>query len=521
LLPAFFLKFIKPKQEHLFSTPNLLTMKKSIIVLALLLWSGAHLTYGQGSELYGPGLKLKVNEDGSKYVRFIIWNQIWARSIQNNPGTTVNGRAEQTSLDIGARRARILAYAQVSPRYLVLTHFGINNQTFVNGGAPGGGITGNPGPIPVQQNPANGALNAEGISAKKPGLFFHDIWNEYTVFSPVNLETGEKNNFSMAIGAGLHYWHGTSRLTNASTLNFLAIDAPIFNWHTIELSDQFARQFGVYTKGKVGKIDYRFNLSKPFITNLNPPAPGLNGPVAVDNNVGSTKPVYAGYASYQFFDQEANVLPFAVGSYLGTKRVFNIGAGFHLNPEGTASRAEAGGPLQKHDIRVLSTDIFADLPFGSQGMAVTAYGVLYNFNYGPNYLRHVGIMNVGTFVAEEGQQGYVPPTQRSISGPGNGRTLFGTGNTFYTQAGLLLPRNTLGVNNGKLQPFAAYTFKQIDALPNNGHYYDLGFNYLVDGHHAKLTFQYSSRPVHIGTSAANSTLGPRRGEFIIQSHIYL
>ena len=29
-------------------------------------------------------------------------------------------------------------------------------------------------------------------------------------------------------------------------------------------------------------------------------------------------------------------------------------------------------------------------------MAVTAYGVYYNFDFGPNYLRTTGIMNPGT-----------------------------------------------------------------------------------------------------------------------------
>jgi hypothetical protein len=34
----------------------------------------------------------------------------------------------------------------------------------------------------------------------------------------------------------------------ASTLNFLTIDAPIFNWPLIENSDQFARQMGLFAK---------------------------------------------------------------------------------------------------------------------------------------------------------------------------------------------------------------------------------------------------------------------------------
>lgn len=480
-------------------------IKKTFYLLLFLLLAGWQSVFAQGSDLYGAGLKIKANEDGSKYVRFIIWNQFWARYIQNNPGTMVNGKPENNSIDFGLRRARVLAYAQLSPRYLVLTHFGIDNQTFINGGVPGGGLTGNGGP---------------NTTGKKPGMFFHDVWNEYTVIAPVNSTTGETNPFSLSIGAGLHYWHGTSRMTNASTLNFLAVDAPIFNWHTIEVSDQFARQFGVYVKGKAGKIDYRFNVSKPFMTNGLPPAPIQDGDpvpvpnVAVDNNTGTNPVSYAGYASYQFLDQESNLLPFAVGTYLGTKRVFNIGAGFYHNPDGTTSWRSATGPLtaanqQKHDITVLSADVFADIPFGENGMAVTSYSALYNFNYGPNYLRHVGIMNIGA-----PDPNYTGEVARS--GAGNGRPLFGTGNTFYTQAGLLLPKTLLGTGHGRLQPFAAYTFKQIDALPVNGSYYDLGFNYLIDGHHAKVTLQYSTRPVHIG-----NRIDRHLGELILQTHIYL
>jgi hypothetical protein len=486
-------------------------MKKALYLLSFLLLTGWQHLFAQGSDLYGSGLKLKANEDGSKYVRFIIWNQFWARYIQNNPGTMVNGKPEENSFDFGLRRARVLAYAQVSPRYLVLTHFGIDNQTFINGGVPGGGITGNGGP---------GGVNSPATTGKKPGIFFHDVWNEYIVIAPVNATTGNPNTFSLSIGAGLHYWNGTSRLTNASTLNFLAVDAPIFNWHTIEVSDQFARQFGAYVKGKLGKIDYRFNVSKPFMTNTPPPTTLVNEVatpvpnIAVDNNTGTNPISYAGYASYQFLDQESNLLPFAVGTYLGTKRVFNIGAGFYHNPNGATSwRSATGGTTaanqQKHDITVLSADVFADIPFGTTGMAVTSYSVLYNFNYGPNYLRNVGIMNIGT--NNEAYNG-----ARARAGAGNSRPLFGTGNTFYTQAGLLLPKTLLGTGHGRLQPFAAYTFKQIDALPVNGNYYDLGFNYLIDGHHAKLTFQYSTRPVYIGNS-----IDRHLGEFILQTHIYL
>jgi hypothetical protein len=47
---------------------------------------------------------------------------------------------------------------------------------------------------------------------EKPGLFFHDAWNEYAVVLP---EKDKK--FSMSLGAGLHNYMGLSRLTMAST----------------------------------------------------------------------------------------------------------------------------------------------------------------------------------------------------------------------------------------------------------------------------------------------------------------
>jgi hypothetical protein len=64
-------------------------------------------------------------------------------------------------------------------------------------------------------------------AGKKPG-FFHDAWNEYALVLP------ERQKFSLTMGGGLHYYMGLSRATMASTLNFLTIDAPIFNWPLIE-----------------------------------------------------------------------------------------------------------------------------------------------------------------------------------------------------------------------------------------------------------------------------------------------
>ena len=457
-------------------------VKYLIVVLLLISLKG----FSQGSTDYGAGLKFNLNEDGSKFMRVIAWNQIWMRSAQMNPGTMIGGEATSTATDIGNRRLRFLAYAQVSKRYMIVTHFGINNQTFINGGAAGTSGTGGYG------------------AGKKPGLFFHDAWNEYAVVLPQ-----KEKKFSMSLGAGLHYYMGLSRLTMASTLNFLTIDAPIFNWPLIENSDQFARQVGLFAKGKYGKLEYRLSYNKPYATNLVPTnVTTADNAVAVDNS-GMTKWSKAGYFEYQFLEQEANVLPFKVGSYLGTKKVFNVGAGFYTAPD--ATRSSVNGTINKHDIKLFSADVFLDLPIGKKEnkMALTAYSVLYDYDFGPNYLRNVGIMNIGS----------VDPTftgSRAIAGAGNAQPTIGSGNIWYTQAGILLP-NKDEKPKVRIQPFGAVTYKKFDALEQSSTQFDLGSNFFLDGHHAKITAQYSTRPVYTAATTRSGSLG----DFIVQIQIYL
>ena len=459
-------------------------MKKILTFIGLALLSSS--LYSQGSPDYGNGLKLNLNPEGDKYVRFILWNQIWLRNTEMNPGTMVSDEATKNTWNIGNRRLRALAYAQITKRYMVLMHFGINNQTFINGGAPGTTGTGGYG------------------NGKKPQMFFHDAWNEYAVVLP-----GEAGEFSLSLGAGLHYYMGLSRMTMASTLNFLTVDSPIFTWPLIDNSDQFARQMGMFAKGKYGKFEYRFSLNKPFATNLAPV--DVTNPaarVAVDNN-GNPKFSKAGYVEYQFLDSESNLLPFKVGSYLGTKKVFNLGAGFYHQKDGT--RTSVNSQIEKHDIALYAVDAFADLPLGNakNKMALSAYAGFYNYNFGPNYLRNLGIMNIGSndpnFIGD-----------KAIAGAGNLQPMIGSGNIYYLQAGLLLPSNA-DKPKIRIQPFAAYTNKNFKALENSSSQFDIGANWFIDGHHAKLTTQYSTRPTYTSASAEPKS----KGEFILQFQIYL
>jgi hypothetical protein len=458
-------------------------MKKLLTISGLFF---SILLSAQGSLDYGGGLKFNINPEGSKYMRFIVWNQIWLRSTELNPGTNIGDESVDNFQDAGLRRLRVLAYAQISPRYMILTHIGINNQTFINGGAAGTAGTGGYG------------------AGKKPGLFFHDAWNEYAVVLPQ-----ESKPFSLSIGAGLHYYMGLSRMTMSSTLNYLTVDAPIFNWPLIENSDQFARQMGLFAKGKYDRFEYRFSLNKPFATNQTPVnvTSELNAR-AVDNN-NSAQWSKAGYVEYQFLDKESNFLPFKVGSYLGTKKMFNIGTGFYTSPSGT--QTSVNGVKKEHPINLLSGDVFLDMPVGAKEkkMAITAYSVFYDYDFGPNYLRNVGIMNEG--ITQPNYTG-----SPALAGPGNLQSLIGSGNIWYTQAGILLP-NKNAKPKVRIQPFGAYTYKNFDALDKSSNQFDIGANFFLDGHHAKITTQYSTRPVYTNPSAIDSN----KGELIVQLQIYL
>ena len=69
----------------------------------------------------------------------------------------------------------------------------------------------------------------------------------------------------------------------------------------------------------------------------------------------------------------------------------------------------------------------------------------------------------------------------------------------------------------RIQPYGAVTYKDFDALQKSSTQYDLGANFLLDGHHSKITTQYSTRPVYSAPGVKENS----KGEFIVQLQIYL
>ena len=529
----------------------------------------------QGNENYKNGLRLYLNKDSTSFIRLLMWSQIWTRWQSQNPNTGINGNANvPETWDIGIRRSRILMHGQLSPRLLVFWIIGANNQTFTNGG--GGLLTG-----------------PDGVTdGKRQSVFVHDAWTEFKV------------SRELYLGAGLLTWSGLSRGSNAATLNFLTIDSPLYGWALLDANDQFARTFGLYAKGEIGKLNYRAVLTKPFAipetatgwtaatpaqqagvsprTTLSGRSPGwAAGLISLPNayNISAynsrtlNQPLMQLYTNYDFWEQESSVLPFMVGSYLGTRKVFNIGGGFMIQPDAMWSRqsrgltalpADIGANLTpeqrdalaldvinngvyptaatnysslneadritlmrsavdtaRHDMRLFSVDSFLELPMGSgdSRSSITAYAAYYWFDYGPNFVRNAGTMNLGA----ANPAGSVNASPATFNGPGTAYPTWGTGNVFHLQAGYLFPKRwTRGF--GRLQPYGTVSYANFRRLNDSYLMPEAGVNWILAGQNAKITLHCRPRPIFSAATGTDLMGGMNRtghrNEIITQFFMY-
>jgi hypothetical protein len=477
----------------------------SILALLVLVARALELR-AQGSDIYGAGLRINLSEDSTKYLRFLTWHQVWFRFMENNPNTYINEAAAPTSFDIGLRRSRFLVFAQINDNFLVLTHIGVNNQTQSTGGlgAPGSAVDPN-------------------ASAKKPQLFVHDAYGE------LRIAGGKKpTNDGLFWGFGLHSYNGLSRMSMSSTLNYMANDAPIINWAEIEASDQFARMLGTYIKGKFSGFNYTFALDMPFrfaagnnftnFVNL----PNDSSRTTSNYAPNALTPMWKGYVSYEFWEKESRVLPFTVGTYVGTKKVFSLGVGFQHQSNAMRTRAFNIKTNQYDtsnvDFTALSADVFVDAPLrdGKDSDALTFYAAYYRLQLGKNYLRHIGIMNPATSARP------TPESPNALSGAGNAYPLIGTGNAGYAEIGYVLPGRAKLLPDGafssmRIQPYLAATVCDYEALRQPFLLPEAGVNFYLEGHNCRLNLHYRGRPVYDQYRNYKDT----RTEIIFQAQVYL
>jgi len=449
-----------PKTNH---------QKFVILISSLLLVTSQ--TFAQFPEKLKNGLRYYIDKnDSSRFITLNMVGQFWIRYNENNPYTTVNGASQNYTTDMSIRRIRFVLSGALTDRVNFYVQFGQNNLNY--------------------------------LSARKAGSFFHDVTADYAVI---------KKKFS--IGAGLNGWNGPSRFSNTSVASILVLDPPNYQEVTNDTYDQFVRRLGVYAKGKLGKLDYRVSVGKPFVIQTT----SGSGTESINiNSAFSTLPpelVYQGYFMYQFFDQESNFGPGTVGSYLGKKRVFNIGAGFYSQRNAMFHYGDAVvKDTVSQNLELFALDVFYDAPLNKEkGTALSLYSCYSNYNYGTNFIKVTGPDNPANGSSKTA-------TSFERANYGNAFPYLGTGNAGYIQTAYKFRNKLLG-DQGTLQPYVDLQYSRYDRLNDAMYVFDIGVNWLIYGNNSKITLNYQNRPYFAPNSSGALVQNSRLAQWVIQYHV--
>jgi hypothetical protein len=212
----------------------------------------------------------------------------------------------------------------------------------------------------------------------------------------------------------------------------------------------------------------------------NIPDLGSSKPTDVSYDFTSDKFGSEAYVAYQFFDTENIRLSAKSFSYLGSKKILNIGLGYEYQPRASALLNQNRDTVFNNTLSY-AIDCYADLPLKS-GAVFSAYGAFYNYDYGKNWLKTGGSGNY--FLGGNTPQG-----------SGTAEYTCGTGKAFYAHAAYLFARN-LTKENHRLQVYLYTYFKNFEALKQASWQPGCGLNYYILGHNAKIGLQYYLRNVY-------------------------
>jgi len=410
------------------------------IFLWLLLISTTTINIGQSLK---DG-KLLLNENGDHYLKLSFVSQFWLRSGKYNPGSTVFGYAKERGTDIGIRRFRLQLFGQLTDKIFFFSQFGENNYN--------------------------------NISDRKPSFFVHDVYSEYAF-----------DKTKLSVGVGLSGWSGLARFASPAVGSIMGLDAPLFQQATNDVTDQFLRKLGVFAKGKLGRLDYRILVAQPLAFQK---SPNYSAEVTKNSNFSSKPPKaqWNGYFQYQFKDIEANTTPYMTGTYHGKKSVFNIGAGIEFQKNSMWHLSDSGKDTIQTNLLMYAVDLFYDVPIGIKGEALSIYANASHLDYGPSYIRNLGVMN---------------PTNGStntnvINGGGLAFPAYGTGNVLYFQIGYKCKDNLIGKST--LMPYFSLENASYARLSKDMRYFSTGVNVLLNGHKSKVTIAYENRPIFLDNS---------------------
>ena len=78
-------------------------------------------------------------------------------------------------------------------------------------------------------------------------------------------------------------------------------------------------------------------------------------------------------------------------------------------------------------------------------------------------------------------------------------------------------------NGSALMPYLTGTYKNFEAINEPSFQYDLGLNYFINKHYAKVTLQYSARPIYKYDSSQENGIAQNglKGQVTLQMQIWL
>ncbi|MEM6516898.1 MAG: porin, partial [Bacteroidota bacterium] len=391
-----------------------------------------------------------LDNEKKTYIDFHTYAQIWARTNTNNPGSLIDNRAVGQTNDISIRRYRLGLSGQAFENTFFYVQIGANNINH---------------------------LSERGASA--------DILDAYAYY---------RFSKAFSIGAGKSAWHGLSRFSAPSASKSMVGDLNFMALPTLNITDDLIRNLSFFIKGKLKKLDYRLVFINPSLdTNSS-----LFSQEPIENQATFTAQAsnmqYSVYLKYEFLEEEGNTNAFHVGTHLGKKSVFSLGAGFTYQNNALWSLVDRQSEF--HDMRLLSADAFLDIPLNyERKTALTAYLAYFNYDFGPNYIRNLGVNNTANGLDE---------SQASFNGIGNAFALNGTGEAIVGNFGYLFQK--MGKRNTQLQPYLAWQYSNFEAVEDRIFQFDLGLNWYLNGHQSKLTFNAQNRPILFKEDTAVSKL---------------
>lgn len=422
-----------------------------ITFFVLIVWSG-----GLAKAQQRP-LRHYLTADSSSYVGARVIGQIWMRYNQNNPGTLINTEPADGFFDISVRRLRLQTYARINNKTNITATLGQNNVNY--------------------------------LSAVQGEIRLLDFYADH------------RFHRYLTLGAGQSGWNGVSRYAAPNTSQMLTLDIPAVVMPTINQTDNILRKLSAYAVGQYRQWDYRAVFSRPYFQL----ATGTISTVSSFARA-NTGMQTAGYLKYQFFQHESITTPFHNGTYSGSRKVLALGAGFEVQPR-AMWHLDAAWDTVFTPLRMFAADLFGELPDARKN-ALTFYLGYFYYDFGPNYVRIIGLNNVGMGMNAQG----------TFSGTGNAWPAIGTGHTVHAQIGYLWRMNE---RKEKWQPFVSGQYGDLERLTGPVIFWETGLNLLLDDQRSKVSLAWQNRPVFTGRDDGTIRSAERRSSFILQYQVRL